>query len=274
VGALSCSWRSPALWPSEVSAVLGYLAWANLVLAIFNLVPGFPLDGGRVLRALLWMIFRDLRRATHIASNVGNGVGYLFMVGGALEWVLGGAVFQGIWLIFIGWFLHKAATASYQQVVLDKLLLGVEVRNVMDSPPSGIEPDTPLQVVIYRHMISANQRSVPVMKSDGTFEGLLTLGDVQKIPNNDWPLVPAERVMVPLSALQSVRPEDNLKDALRILAENDYHQLPVLVGDRLVGMLDRGHVMQYMHVRGRLEAARQGEKSADAEKNEPTRRAG
>lgn len=243
---------------SEVAAVLGYLAYVNLILAIFNLIPGFPLDGGRVLRAIIWRVTGSQRRATRIASNVGNGIGYLFILGGILEAVFtSGGLVPGIWLAFIGWFLHNAATASYQQAVMDGVLMGVDVRTVMDQTPASVLPDTPVEALIYRHILTENQRAVPVVGPDGDLQGLVTVADTQNVPRQEWSLVPVSRIMTPTSKLCTVSPDESLRDALRILAENNYHQLPVVLQGQMVGILNRGHVVQYLHIRERLQATTQ-----------------
>lgn len=255
---------------SQVGAVLGYLASVNLILAIFNLIPGFPLDGGRVLRAIIWLITGSLRRSTQIASNVGNGIGYLFILGGVLEaaFVSGGLV-PGIWLAFIGWFLHNAATATYQQAVMDNVLLGVEVGNVMDHIQITVPPDTPVDALIYRHILDDNQRAVPVVSEDGGLRGLVTLADARHVPRQEWTLLPVSRIMTPAERLCTVSPDDSLRDALRILAENSYHQLPVVANGRLVGMLNRAHVLQYLHMRRLLDVATGGRQMEDEPEDRP-----
>jgi Zn-dependent protease/predicted transcriptional regulator len=243
--------------PSEVGAVLGYLAWVNLVLALFNLIPGFPLDGGRVFRSIVWMVTKNLRKATRIATVVGSGVGYLFILGGLTEAFVLGQVASGIWLAFIGWFLHGAAGATYQQAAVDQLLTGVQVADVMDRVFTTVPPDMPIESLVYRHLLSENQRALPVADEDGAFLGLITLADVREVARPDWTLVPAERVMVPQDRVLSVGPDDSLRDAMRLMAENDVNQLPVLQNGRLVGMLDRSHVLQYLHVRKSVVKARE-----------------
>lgn len=256
-------------WPSQVVAVLGYLASVNLILAIFNLIPGFPLDGGRVLRATAWLITGNLRKATRIAAGVGDVIGYLFIAAGLLEALVLGAVISGLWLAFIGWFLHNAATATAQQSVVDRLLMGIEVRRVMDAVPASVPPDTPLEALVYRHMLTGNQRVAPVTDFSGTLLGLVTLADLREIPREEWNVVPVERVMTPFDKLVTAAPGDDLRTALKQLAENGHHQLPVVIGDRLVGILDRSHVVQYLHMRRQLEAARGSDVPPDVPPSQP-----
>ncbi|MGH2444175.1 MAG: CBS domain-containing protein, partial [Chloroflexota bacterium] len=208
-----------------------------------------PLDGGRVLRAILWMITGNLRSATSTASSIGNAIGYLFILGGLFVVFVERDLFSGIWLAFIGWFLHNAATASYRQATMDSAMMGVEVRSVMDQVTVTAPADLPVEALIYRHLLSENRRAVPVVDADSRLLGLITIHDTQRIPRAEWSIVPVSRVMMPRQSLATVTPQDSLRDALRVLAENDYHQLPVVLDGRLVGMLHRGHVLQYLHVR-------------------------
>lgn len=240
--------------PNEVSAVLGYLASVNALLAIFNLIPGFPLDGGRVFRAIVWMITHNLRRATHIASNVGQVIGYLFIIAGILEAFVLGQFASGIWLAFIGWFLHNAASASYQQAVMEGVFRGVDVRDVMDPSPVPVPAWTTVDALVYHHMLNENQRAIPVTGRDGSFEGLVTLADVRHLPRDQWNTTQVSQVMMPIAKLRGVAPDTDLRTAMQILAENSYHQLPVIQDGQLAGMLNRAHVLQWLHMREQLNA--------------------
>jgi Zn-dependent protease/predicted transcriptional regulator len=247
--------------PSEVTAVLGYLASVNLILAIFNLIPGFPLDGGRVLRSIVWAVTGNLRRATHIASNIGDGFGYLFIIGGLLEAFVAGDVIAGIWLAFIGWFLHNAATASYQQAVMDRVLIGVEVRNVMDPAPVGVGPSMSVQEAVEGYMMTRGIRALPVNGPDGSLLGLVTLTDVQQVPRDHWATTPVSNVMTPVDQLRTTAPDAGLREALAAMAEHNYNQLPVVANGRVVGMLNRGHVLQWIHLREVLAQKQEAGKS-------------
>ncbi|HEY3298561.1 MAG TPA: site-2 protease family protein, partial [Armatimonadota bacterium] len=134
------------------AAILGYLGLINVMLGVFNLIPGFPLDGGRVLRAILWGTMNNLDRATKIASTVGQGFGYLFIIGG-LGIMLTGQVVSGLWLLFIGWFLNNAAQQSYQQSVLRKALSGVDVHTVMTTDYPHVDPDTTIDQFVHDYLL-------------------------------------------------------------------------------------------------------------------------
>ncbi|HLJ66015.1 MAG TPA: site-2 protease family protein [Chloroflexota bacterium] len=239
--------------PSEIQAILNYLAVINLLLGVFNLIPGFPLDGGRVLHAIIWIITKNRRRATQIASAVGQGIGYLFIVLGLWEAFFLGDVTGGIYLAFIGWFLQNAASVTNQQVVLEQSLTGVDVRDVMDPPPAGVDPSTPIAVLVDRHMLGENQRAVPVVDETGALLGLVTLGDVRHVDRQEWAFVPVSRIMQPRDRLRTVGAQDHLAQALQALAENNYHQLPVMEDGHMIGVLNRAHVVQYLTIRRQLE---------------------
>jgi Zn-dependent protease/CBS domain-containing protein len=234
---------------SEVSAVLGYLASVNLILALFNLIPAFPLDGGRVFRSLVWGITGSMRRATRLASSVSKLFAALFIAAGLLEALGFGQFLSGLWLAFIGWFLYNSATASSQQAVMDQVLRGVDVRDVMDPAPSGIAPTLPVQSLLFDHLLDGSQRAVAVQSPDGTLLGLVTLTDLRHLQQEDWSSTPVGRIMTPTAGLLIVAPTDDLRHAIGLLAGNGYHQLPVVEHGRLVGMLNRDHVMQYLQLR-------------------------
>lgn len=238
--------------PTEITAVFGYLASVNLILGLFNLIPGFPLDGGRVLRSLLWLMMGNMRRATHVASRIGEAIGFIFIILGILWAFQGGDIFNGLWIAFIGWYLYNAASSSYQMAMVDRALVGVDVRNVMDAAPAAVGAALTVQDLVYEHMLSTNQRAIPVSGPDGSFVGLVTLSDVNHVPRDQWDRTSVSQIMTRTEQLQTVFPDEHLRQALQQLAENNYHQLPVLQDGRLVGMLNRAHVLQYLHIREKL----------------------
>jgi Zn-dependent protease len=237
---------------SQISAVLGYLASINLILAIFNLIPAFPLDGGRVFRSIVWAITGSVRRATRIATIVSRVFAYLFIAGGLIEALVFRQIGSGLWLAFIGWYLNSSATASSQQAVMDHVLRSVDVGDVMDTAPRAVDPNIPVQSLVFDHLLDGGQRAVPVDDATGNLLGLITLSDLRHLNQTDWPTTPVSRIMTPRDRLRTVTPSDDLRYAIGLLADNRYHQLPVLDQDHLVGMLNRDHVMQYLQKRQRL----------------------
>ena len=232
---------------SEIVAVLGYLASVNLILGIFNLIPAYPLDGGRVLHSIVWTFTGNMGRATRISTTVGKGFGYLFIAGGLIEALVYGQLAGGLWLSFIGWFLTNAADASYQQAVMDQRLRQVDVGDVMDRVSTDVPPTLPVQSLISNHFLDASRHSVPVQGADGSLLGLVTLADLRHLAQADWPSTTIDAIMTPIARLQTVTPTDDLRQAIQVMADHRYHQLPVVQNGRLVGMLDRDHVVQYLH---------------------------
>jgi Zn-dependent protease/CBS domain-containing protein len=233
---------------SEASALFGYLASVNLILAIFNLLPAFPLDGGRVFRSIVWGITGNMRRATRLAAGLGKLFAYLF-IGIGLAEALFGQFVSGLWLAFIGWFLYNSATASSQQAVLDQVLQAVDVADVMDDAPAAVSPTTPVQSLVFDHLLDGNHRAVSVQDPDGRFVGLVTLSDLRHLAQDDWTSTPVSQIMTPAADLHAVTPTEDLRQAIGLLADNRYHQLPVLEDGRLAGMLNRDHVLGYLQSR-------------------------
>ncbi|MDI7275521.1 MAG: site-2 protease family protein [Anaerolineae bacterium] len=235
-----------------VAAVVQYLAVINLALGIFNLFPGFPLDGGRVLRAILWAITDNLRRATRIASYVGQGFAFLLIFAG-VALIFSGAFISGIWLAFIGWFLNNAASASYRELVVRQSLEGVPVRRLMATDVDRVPPTLTVQQVIDEHILSGRQHAYPV-QSDGELVGLICLHDVRNVPQDARATVTVAEAMTPYDRLVTSAPEEDLASAVDKLGRGGYEQLPVLDAPRhLAGLLRRRDVINYLQVQTDLE---------------------
>jgi Zn-dependent protease len=230
------------------SAMLFYLGVANLLLGGFNLIPGFPLDGGRVLRSIIWKATGSLQTATRWAARIGQGVALLLIMGGV--WLFfRGDYFNGLWFGFIGWFLLQAAQAENTQVTLEALFKGVTVSQVMSPPPTSAQGDTPLQQLVDAYVLPHGIRSIPIMRGD-VLIGLMTLEDIRRIPRERWPWTPASAAMTPLPKLQIARISESLNDALPRLVARDVNQLPVVdETGRLVGVLSRDVILRYIEVR-------------------------
>lgn len=233
-----------------VSAITFWLSLINLSLAVFNLIPGFPLDGGRVLRSILWWRNQDLRRATKIASNIGRGVGYLFIFGGVF------LIFQGLWLnglilALIGWFLENTALGSYQQVALLDMLHGHTAQEVMtrDCPP--IDPELTVDTLVNEHVLTIGRRCFPVT-TDSRVLGLVTLHDIRAVPRTLWTTKKVSEVMTPFANLKSVSPDDELSTVLRVLTEEDINQVLVVNNGDIVGIIGRDNLLSFIKLRGEL----------------------
>ncbi len=233
------------------AAILDYLGIANLLLGVFNLIPGFPLDGGRVLRAILWKATGSVQRATRWASLVGQVVAYLFLLFGIWQFFSGNIV-GGLWIGFIGWFLLQAAQAANSQVMLDSVFKGVTVNQLMSPPPMAASADLTLQRLVDGYILPHGLRSIPVVRGD-QLAGLITLADIRKAPREQWTQTPVGSVMIPLERLHAVRPQQRLNGVLPLMATHDVNQLPVVDdAGRLVGMLSRDAVLRYIEIRRSL----------------------
>ncbi len=235
-----------------VTAVLGYLGISNLLLGVFNLIPGFPLDGGRVLRSILWGITGNLRTATQWASRVGQVVAFLFIFYGILQF-FNGNFLGGIWIGFIGWFLLSAAQTANQQSMLETMLRGVTVGDLMSPPPEAVPASNSVEQVVYEYMMPRGIRAVPVVEN-GRLVGMLTLGSVRDLPREQWAATPIRQVMVPFEKLHTVQPTQPLTDVLTMMINEDVNQVPVITNGQVVGMLSREAIVRYVEMRRSLGA--------------------
>ncbi len=182
-----------AVFNNPAVSIIGYLAWINTLLAVFNMIPGFPLDGGRVLRSIIWSATKSLKKATNIAATVGRLIGWIFIIFGVAQvfgyqwWIFGG-FFSGIWMAFIGWFLSSAADASRRELTLREHLSGIKVKDVMNTQPGGIDPETTVEQVVENIFRKLHGRAVPVCRDD-KLQGIVTIDDVKA--DQSFPAVPA-----------------------------------------------------------------------------------
>jgi Zn-dependent protease/CBS domain-containing protein len=228
---------------SGIGAIAGYLGFANLLLGLFNIVPGFPLDGGRVLRSIIWASTRNMARATRVASYMGQTIAFVLIAWGIVN-VLSGNFVGGLWTAFIGWFLNNSAESARQQASVQSLLDGVPVSSVMDVLPEAARPALSVREFMLEHAVRHGQRALPVL-DEGRLLGIVSITDAKHLGQGGWDATPVSDIMSPVP-LKTVRPEADLNAALRLLVENDLHQLPVLQNGRLVGMLSRTDIMRYI----------------------------
>lgn len=232
------------------ATVLGWLGSINVLLALFNLIPGYPLDGGRVLRAILWAWYGDGDRATRDAARVGQAVAGLFIAFGIVQFFSGGGV-GGLWIVFIGWFLLMAAQASYAQVTIAESLRGLRVADVMASECETADVGTTVKALVDDIVLRTGRRCVMVT-SDGGVRGLVTPHDIRTLERERWPEVTLGEVMKPVGGLKSVTPDTPVAEAFTLMAREDVNQLPVMSGGRLLGLVTRGQVMRLLEARAEL----------------------
>src|SRR6266699_298677 len=235
---------------SPLEGILFYLAVMNILLGLFNLIPGFPLDGGRVLRSIVWKITGSLARATRVASLSGQVIAYLFIFW-AIWQLFGGDVLNGIWLGFIGWFLLSAAQSANTQVVLQSALRGITVGEVMNPTPPTVPANISLQKLTDEYFLPHGLRCALVTQGD-RLAGLITLGDIRHVPREQWGYTSADQAMIPVERLHVVSPQQSLNDVLPLMAGRDVNQLPVVQNGIPVGIVSRDAIMRYLEVRRSL----------------------
>jgi len=239
-GAASDPWMAMLLW-------LGYI---NLMLAAFNLIPGYPLDGGRVLRAIIWWNTGDADRSTRAAAKTGQAVAFAFIAWGIFRF-FGGAGVGGLWIAFVGWFLLQAARESYVQVGLAQALDGVRVADVMTRECPKVEGSLNLQNFVEQELLRTARRCYTVVEK-GELAGLVTPHEIKQIDRTKWPFMTLHDVMRPIKDVRSVAPDDSLKSALEVMSRDDVNQLPVVSNGHLEGMLSRTQLFAYLQTHAEL----------------------
>jgi len=232
-----------------VHDAMSWLSRINLNLALFNLLPGFPLDGGRVFRALVWQRTGDFSRATRVASDMGRGVAYLFIMTGAVI-ALRGALFDGLWISFIGWFLLSAAESSVQQLALRHALAGLQAKDVMTTECPQVSEQVTVEQLVQDSILATGRRCFVVTRAD-KLVGLITVHQVKSLPRTAWAHTSMREAMIPLADLQWVAPEADVIETLTLMDEKNIGQVPVIQNGRFLGLVGRDHLLRV--IRARLE---------------------
>jgi predicted transcriptional regulator len=214
------------------------------------MIPGFPMDGGRVLRAAIWWITGHAARATRAAARAGQVIAFGFIVFGLLSF-FGGAGFGGLWLVFIGWFLLSAAQASYAQTELTENLRGVRVGDLMTRDCAVVDGHTNLQTFVHEYLLRTGRRCFLIVEPGGV-KGLITPHEVRAVPQARWPLTTVYDVMLPFERLRTVTPATPVTEALGLIGREDINQLPVVEHGRLEGMISRDQILRYLLTRAEL----------------------
>jgi Zn-dependent protease/CBS domain-containing protein len=264
LGSLASSVANPFAAIRSLAPLPTLLLWLgpiNVLLGIFNLIPGFPLDGGRVLRSILWAATGNLRRATRWASYIGQLVAWLMILAGigmvfGIEVPFFGTGFiGGIWLAFIGWFLQSASSQSYHQVVARDLLEGVPVSRLMRTDVPSVPPDVSVSSLVHDHIMGTDEHAFPVL-DDSRLVGLVTLEDVRKVPREAWDRTIVSQIMTPRERLVVMAPGDDASEALEKLAQHDIRQLPVMQMDTFLGLLRRRDLVRFLQTQSSIQGDR------------------
>jgi Zn-dependent protease/predicted transcriptional regulator len=249
--ALGLGWQRSTEPHTAAIGVLVWLGYINFALAFFNMIPGFPLDGGRVLRSLVWAITKNADRSTRIAARVGQVVAFLFILDGIWRY-FSGAGFGGLWIAFIGWFLMDAAKASYAEVGTTAALRGMRVYDVMSRDCVIVNRGMSLRDFVDIYLLKTGQRCFAV-EDQGRLVGIITPRDVSNISRDRWDETTVREAMRPLQELRVITPDTPVLDALKLMAGNDVNQLPVVANGTLQGMVSRSQLVQLLQVRSVLQ---------------------
>ena len=243
-GNLDAGSRTPGI------AILYWLGTINLGLGVFNMLPGFPLDGGRVLRAIVWWITGSMDRATMIAARTGQGMAVIFIVLGIYQF-FNGAGLNGLWIAFIGWFLLQAAGANYQAVELKHALAGVRAGDLMSRECAQVPGTTSVQHFVDEFLLRTGRRCFFVTVRD-SIAGLITSHEVRAIDRSLWAVTSVQQIMKPLDKVRAVTPETVAMEALDLMAREDLNQLAVISDHRVEGMLSRSNILEALRSRREL----------------------
>lgn len=243
-------WQPRSEPATPVISVLVWLGYINLMLAAFNMIPGYPLDGGRVLRAVIWWITRSADRSTKRAAQVGQVVAFMLILWGLIQF-FSGVSFGGLWMAFIGWFLLDAARSSYVQVELMAGLRDRRVADIMDRDYVTVEGHLSLQDFVDKYVLRTGRRCFVVVQND-RISGLITTHEVKKVARDSWSQTSVQSVMRPLDQLRTVAPDTPAIQALELMSRDDINQLPVTSDGHVQAVFSRGHVLRFLRTQAEL----------------------
>lgn len=243
-------WMPGSESDTPLTAMLVWLGYINIALAIFNMIPGFPMDGGRVLRSIIWRISGSAVRATKIASLIGQFMAFSFIIFGLLLFFRGAGI-GGLWIAFIGWFLLSSAKASYLQVEFTEGLRGIKVGDLMTRDCPVLDGKINLQTLVENHLLKTGQRCYMVTE-DGEFAGLITPHEIKSVKRQLWSLKTSSDVMRPLKNLYTVTPETSAIEAFEMIGRKGINQLPVVKDGKLMGIITREQIINYLFTRKEL----------------------
>jgi Zn-dependent protease len=237
-------WLLTPVQIETLNAALFWLGWINLTLAAFNLLPGFPMDGGRVLRSIIWWRTKDMLRATKISCNVGKAVGSC-LIGGGIWYIFRSDWFNGLWLALIGWFVIDAARQSYHQTVIMQKLKGHSARDIVHNDCQEIPSDFTIDNLVNQYMQSAGKRCFWVV--DGNkIQGMVTFQDIKNVLRAEWPVVQIKQIMKPIDKLKSVHPQEDLASVMQLMTEENIDRIPVIDNGNIIGLITRSDLHNFI----------------------------
>lgn len=249
---LAAGWAPMETAKTPVLAMMVWLGYINIALGLFNLIPGFPLDGGRVLRAIVWWVTKDPVRSTRIAARVGQAVALFFIVTGVYR-LFAGAGFAGLWIAIIGWFLLDAAGATYAQVEVSERLRGVRVGDIMARDCPTVEGRTNLQTFVEEFLLRTGRRCFIVVEG-ASIAGIITAHEIKEVEPSLRPYKTVSDAMRPIHQLRTVTIDTPVTEVLETMGREDLNQLPVVSDGKLEGVISRGQVLRYLQTRMELRA--------------------
>jgi len=244
-----------------VTTLVLWLGSVNILVGLFNMIPAFPLDGGRVLRSFFWAASDNLRQATRWAAWIGQGIAWLLilvgisMVFGLQVPLLGSGPISGLWLAFIGWFLNSSASQSYRQVVVQDVLEGIEVERMMRRNPPTVTPGLSVSSLVHDYVMQSDDHAFPVVEGD-RLQGLVCLHDVREISRDAWENTTVQEIMTSADKLVTVAPDEDATEALHKLQQQDVRQLPVVENGTLTGLLRRQDIIKYLRLEEDMDVGR------------------
>lgn len=241
-----------------LKTILTWLGSVNIMVGLFNLLPAFPLDGGRVVRALFWGLTGNLRRSTRWASLMGQGIAWLFVLAGGVMLfgvripILGGGFFNGLWIMFIGWFLNNAASNGYKQVMIQDILEDVPVHKMMQTQVPMVSSETSVNDLIQNRFAQQDGQALLVTAGEEVV-GLVAINDIQKSEKSSWNSTSVGEIMTPVSQLDYVTPDQDAADAYERLQKRDLRQMPVMLNNRIVGLLRQKDIVRWLQFQSDLQ---------------------
>jgi CBS domain-containing protein len=239
-------------WSVSILGVVAYLAFINVILVAFNLIPGFPLDGGRMLRSALWYWKNNLRWATRIASGIGEGFGMVLILLGILKVILAGNFIGGMWLCLIGMFLRGAARQSYQQVLMRHALEGEMVRRFMNPNPVTVSPAISVQQLVEDYIYKYHHKMFPVVDG-GRLIGCISIQQVKEIPRDRWSQRTVGELVTSCSPENTIRPDDDAMKVLSMMNRTRASRLMVVDGGQLIGIIALKDMLKFFSLKVELE---------------------